>query len=178
MVDLAEIQAAYYMVAATGVLVAAFYYLMVLREQVKNRRINQTHIVMQTLQTYEGMRRWIDLMNMEWKDYDDFEKRYGSDVNPDNFANRSTMFRFYNAMGYLVESGLADVETVHKLNGIGPIWVWAKFEPIIKENRRRYSGKNEYWGMEYLAGEVLKVKLRDNPSYKVPERFTRYLADK
>ena len=133
---------------------------------------------MQTLQTYEGMRRWIDLMNMEWKDYDDLEKRYGSDVNPDNFANRSTMFRFYNAMGYLVESGLADVETVHKLNGIGPIWVWAKFEPIIKENRRRYSGKNEYWGMEYHAGEVLKVKLRDDPSYKVPERFTRYLADK
>jgi hypothetical protein len=36
MVDLAEIQTAYYIVAATGVLVATFYYIMTLRSQQNN----------------------------------------------------------------------------------------------------------------------------------------------
>jgi hypothetical protein len=39
MVDLSEIQAAYYMVAATGVLVAAVFYIMNLREQRRNARL-------------------------------------------------------------------------------------------------------------------------------------------
>jgi hypothetical protein len=38
MVDLAEIQAAYYMVAATGVLVAAIYYVLNLRNTIDNRK--------------------------------------------------------------------------------------------------------------------------------------------
>jgi len=40
MVDLAEIQAAYYMVAATGVLVAAIYYMMTLRTTQRNMKMN------------------------------------------------------------------------------------------------------------------------------------------
>jgi hypothetical protein len=38
MVSFEEIQAAYYMVAATGVLVAAIYYIMNLRNAVRDRR--------------------------------------------------------------------------------------------------------------------------------------------
>jgi hypothetical protein len=38
LVDLAEIQAAYYMVAATGVLVAAVYYVMTLRTTQRNMK--------------------------------------------------------------------------------------------------------------------------------------------
>jgi hypothetical protein len=40
MVDLAEIQAAYYMVAATGVLVAAVYYVMTIRTTQRNLKEN------------------------------------------------------------------------------------------------------------------------------------------
>jgi len=40
MVDLAEIQAAYYMVAATGVLVAAIYYVVTLRTTQRNMKAN------------------------------------------------------------------------------------------------------------------------------------------
>ena len=38
MVDLAEIQAAYYMVAATGVLVAAVYYILNIRTTQRNMK--------------------------------------------------------------------------------------------------------------------------------------------
>ena len=46
MVDLAEIQAAYYMVAATGVLVAAIYYVYNMRaaERNKNRQPNRSKL--------------------------------------------------------------------------------------------------------------------------------------
>jgi hypothetical protein len=42
-------------------------------------------------------------MNMEWKDYDEFERKYGSDFNLDNYAKRTTTMIHYNMLGSLVE---------------------------------------------------------------------------
>ena len=47
MVGFEEIQTAYYLVVATGVLLAAFYYALNLRETMKNRRITLTTTLMQ-----------------------------------------------------------------------------------------------------------------------------------
>ena len=41
------------------------------------------------------------------------------------------------------------------------------FKPIIDENRRRYNGKDCLVDLEYLAGEMLKMKNERDPSYKV-----------
>ena len=53
MVDLAEIQAAYYMVAATGVLVAAGYYILNMRASQRNMQLTlearQTQIFLQLM---------------------------------------------------------------------------------------------------------------------------------
>ena len=75
MVNLAEIQAAYYMVAATGVLVAAIYYLFSIRETKRNRRINTTAALLQSMLSREMMRIEGGLMEMELKDFDDFYKK-------------------------------------------------------------------------------------------------------
>ena len=42
----------------------------------------------QRLNNVESMRKWVEAMNMEWTDYDDFEKKYGTDFNPDGAALR------------------------------------------------------------------------------------------
>ena len=47
MVGFEEIQTAYYLVVATGVLLAVFYYALNLRETMKNRRITLTTTLMQ-----------------------------------------------------------------------------------------------------------------------------------
>jgi hypothetical protein len=178
LVDLAEIQAAYYMVAATGVLVAAGYYIMILREQTRSRRLTQTNTLMQQIRTLETSRTWIELMNMQWSDYDDFEKKYGSDFNAENFAKRNHMWTQYDTIGNLLEAGILDRESVYRVLSFGASWLWAKFKPIIEENRKRYSGRDYMYGFEYLAGEMMKMKLERDPTYKVPETFAKYVPNK
>jgi len=178
MVDLAEIQAAYYMVAATGVLVAAVFYILNLRETTRNRRVALTQNLIQTLNSMESIKAQGELMNMEWKNYEDFEKKYGSDNNLDNYSKR--FFFFYNleAIGQLLRDGLADADTLY-----GVIWnttlsVWHKFLPTIEENRRRYSGKDAWSGFEYLVDEMMRIKKQRDPNYVLPLEFTKYIPDK
>jgi hypothetical protein len=178
MVDLADIQAAYYMVAATGVLVAAIYYVMSLRENRRSGRITLTNTLMQQFTTLEGTRLWIELINMQWTSYDDFEKKYGSDNNEENYAKRSHIWSLYDSIGNLLEAGVVDRESVYRVQGINAVWLWNKYNPIIEENRRRYSGVYFMRGFEYLASEMMKMKQLRDPSYKIPETFAKYVPDK
>ena len=88
MVTMEEIQAAYYMVAATGVLVAAGYYVLNMKATLETRRIGVIENMMNNMTSYEGNRNLIELLNYEWTDYEDFEKKYGSDNNADAAAKR------------------------------------------------------------------------------------------
>jgi len=62
MVDLVEIQAAYYMVAATGVLVAAGYYVLNMRTQTRTR---EAQLFMQSFNIWltQIMDRYLELYN-------------------------------------------------------------------------------------------------------------------
>ena len=57
MVDLAEIQAAYYMVAATGVLVAAVFYILNIRISQRNQELmlKAQHQTLETLMNEEAL---------------------------------------------------------------------------------------------------------------------------
>ena len=178
MVSIEEIQAAYYMVAATGVMLAAVFYLLNLRETRRTRRIDTANNLMQMLTCKEGARAWLELLNMAWSDYDDFEKKYGTDYNLDNAVLRTHIWFTYDTIGHQVKKGLADLDTVYDSTGIFALWMWRKFQPVIDEHRRRYVGSDMYRGWEYLAGEILKLKLERDPSYKVPETFIKYIPNK
>ena len=77
MVDLAEIQMAYYMVAATGVLIAAIYYIINLRYNMKAREMEICRLFTSDYVSDQGMRRYAIMMTMEWKDHEDFMEKYG-----------------------------------------------------------------------------------------------------
>ena len=141
MVSIEEIQAAYYMVAATGVLVAAMFYIVNLRETTKNRRITFTNSVMQHLLTEEGVRREMDCYSMQWTDFDDFKRKYDSRVNPENYSKRNSLWLQYDSMGYLYKSGLIDLDTVANVGGGMLLWDWLKFKPIIEEFRKADLGR-------------------------------------
>ena len=126
MVDLVEIQAAYYMVAATGVLVAAIYY-------IYNIRINQRAVkaTLETRQTQLFMQvmdkmdqRWLDdlfeiLNEWEWKDFDDFDKKYHPTVNPDSSVKRMATWLTYEAIGLQYRTGLLDMNQINAVGGRG-----------------------------------------------------------
>ncbi|MGD0805669.1 MAG: hypothetical protein ABSA11_16530 [Candidatus Bathyarchaeia archaeon] len=99
MVDLSEIQAAYYMVAATGVLVAAVYYTLNMRETAKNRRATFANTMLQSTLTEEWNLRHIEVMNMHWNDFEDFKRKYDSSVDPQIYAKRLSIWASDDRIG-------------------------------------------------------------------------------
>jgi hypothetical protein len=166
------------MVGALGVGVAAFYYVMNLREQSRNRRIAMTQNLIQTINSVDAIKIQGELLNMEWKDYDDFEKKYGSDNNLDNYAKRFFFFYTFEAIGDLLRRGLADSDTLYSVIRFSAINIWVKFLPTIPENRSRYTGKNGWSGYEYLVNELLKIMKQRDPEFVLPETLIKYVPDK
>jgi hypothetical protein len=178
MVDLAEIQAAYYMVAATGVLVAAAFYILNLRMSQRTLRINVTNNLLQTYQSEEGQKSFLDLMYYEWSDYEDFDRKYGSKNNRDATAKRFWMWETYNNMGMMLRKGFVDIDVLNDMGLQGIVYFWEKYKPIVVETRRRYNGKDYCRDMEYLAVEMLRyIKGRD-PSYRIPDTMDMFEPNK
>jgi len=183
-VDLAEIQAAYYMVAATGVLVAAAYYVMTLRTTQKTLKANletrQTQLFMQIYQQMSEEKfgkNYVDFMNMSWKDYDEFERKYGSDEHPENYAMRWNLWYIGDGIGYILRRGLIDLETVTNLGGGIFVIIWEKSRDLIVEQRERYKMPTLLENFEYLVGEVKAYRFRQGRPVEVPETYLRYVPD-
>lgn|GEM_PF-3213385 len=178
MVDLVGIQAAYYMVAATGVLVAAVFYVLNLREITKSRRITLTNTMMMPFMSEEGNRLFIDLVNMQWDDLDDFKRRYDSRTNPENYAKRGAMWNLCENFGRLYREGLIDLETLD-LGSNGIIqYMWVKFKPVIEMYRRSDYGSHAYENFEYVAGQLEEFhKRKYGESYSDGERLERVVRE-
>ena len=182
MVDLALLQSVSYMAGALGVFIAAIFYVLNLRISQRNmrqtletRKLQFVTSITSQLLSEEGQRRYGELLNMEWKDYDDFEKKYGSDYNLDNYAKRMNVWKFYNTLGMLLREKLIEPEVLYRINDINPCLMWSKFKDIIVEQRKRYGGEDAFSDFELLKDEILRVKLSIDPSYKIPEKLMRYV---
>jgi hypothetical protein len=185
LVDLAEIQAAYYMVAATGVLVAAVFYILNLRVQQANMKANletrQAQFLLQLSQigflNPDSDKRYIDMMNWEWSDYNDFEKKYGTQNNPEAAADRLAMWYSWDTLGLYYREGLLNKSHVYKQYGTYIIWAWQKFGDVIKRWREVYNLQGNLENFEYLFGEM--VKMREEEAKKLPsEMFMEYKGSK
>jgi hypothetical protein len=192
MVDLALLQSVSYIAGASGVCIAAIFYVLNLRISQKNQEISQRNMkttletrklqfvtsITSQLISEEGHRRYGELLNMEWKDYDDFEKKYGSDYNLDNYAKRWNVWKTYNTLGMLVREKLIEPEVIYKIDTANVCFIWNKFKDIIMEQRKRYGMKDDLSDFEFLYNEIHRVALSRDPSYKIPETLTKYVPDK
>jgi hypothetical protein len=164
MVDLAEIQAAYYMVAATGVLVAAIYYVLNMRATQRNMKMNletrQAQLLMSILNRWtetEYNKKWqTTLWNINWTDYDDKMKKYpwGSP----EFIDEGTLWNYFESIGILLEEGLIDANMLSKLIAPDLIQFWEKFSPFLFEMRKRRGFPQLYSKTEYLYNEMKKLR--------------------
>ena len=155
---------------AASVSVAAIYYIINLRETVNNRRIALTTSLMQSFISEEGSKRYMEIMNMEWKDMNDFDKKYDSSVNVDNFAKRNTVWNICEILGYQYRRGLIDFGTLYAIcNGAVPV-CYAKFKPIFDEDKKRgWHLQKDYENFEWLALEVSRKMKEMDPNYKPAE---------
>jgi hypothetical protein len=191
MVDLALLQSVSYMAGALGVCVAAIFYVLNLRISQINMNANtetrQFQLLMQLSAptfTKEGFRTFLEFISMEWKDYDDFEKKYGSDVNPESLVVRDFMANWFNKAGILLRYGMIDRELLYDFLGYDSITTWNKYGEIVRTQRELYSFPEIYRDWEYLYDEMVKIATRrgidtkrnQEPSYT--EEMRRKLAAK
>ena len=182
--DLSLLQSVSYIAGALGVCIAAVFYVLNLRISQRNmrqtletRKLQFVTSITNQLNSEEGHRRYTELMNMEWKDYDEFERKYGSDNNLDNAAKRFCVWYTYNTLGMLVREKLVEPELLYPILS-GLINHWTKFKDVIKEQRKRYGNMDDLSDFEFLYNEIHRVTLSRDPSFKIPETFTHYVPDK
>ena len=75
-------------VAIFGVIAGFSYYVLIVRMNQRTMRMNLTNNLVEQFRTDEFLRKVTELMYMEWEDYDDFEHKYGSDGNLENYITK------------------------------------------------------------------------------------------
>jgi hypothetical protein len=180
MVDLAEIQAAYYMVAATGVLVAAVFYVLNLRISQRNQELSlktqelALKAQQQNLETRQAqLFMQIFILNCSQETADNWYKIYSADITDVQTFLRKTgtlgdladfdhelaeawayVLTHYDGMGLLAQKGLIDVELLTELFPQEVIKMWEKLKPVTLELRKKYPYVSDHF--EYLYNKMIE----------------------
>jgi len=146
-----------------------------MKQTLETRKLSFVTSITNQLLSEEGQRRYGELLNMEWRDYDDFEKKYGSDYNLDNYAKRMNVWKTYNTLGMLVREKLIEPEVIYKIDTANGCFIWNKFKDIIPEWSKRYGGGEVFSDFKFLSDELLRIALSKDPSFRIPETLSKYV---
>jgi len=155
MVDISTVSI---VIASAGVFAAAVYYILQIRHQT---RMRQTDLVMRLYSTYSSKEFWEAMnkfMTMEFKDYNDYKKKYASPAGfpekPESIAF-ATVSVFFHAVGILLYMKLIDINLAARLFPTTPIYTWEKMKPLV-EGLRKERHPQLYAEYEYLYNEMKK----------------------
>jgi hypothetical protein len=165
MVDLLIIQTIGVIVAASSVLLYIINLLISGKREERNKKIQMSNTLLQTLMSTERTRDSAELLNYQWNDIQDYLSKYDSSANPKSFSQRMSTFNIFETMGYLLKQGLVDKEFIYVVGGSTSIFLWAKFKPIMVEYRKLAYGSDMFSYFEYLAKEMWVMKRERDPSF-------------
>ena len=157
MVDQITIQTLGVLVTASGVLIGVAYYIVSIRNQVQTRQAQLFMNLYNVIQNKEFYKRLLEqITTWEYKDYDDFEAKYGAETNPEENTYWHLNVNFMESVSILVNRGLVPIELVHAWLGNYPVLHWEKYRPYVMglrvrlfpgafvENERFYNRLVEY----------------------------------
>jgi hypothetical protein len=155
-------------IAFTGLSVslAAFYYISTLRYQSRARKTEMFMSLHERRTNADVYREFFQHMQTRWEDYEDYMQKFDSGVNPESASIRNAHWAFYEGLGLLLRDNLIERETVYRLQGIRCLFVWFKWETVIKEIRKGTTGEDWLENFEYLANEM--IRMRQERSQKLP----------
>ena len=183
MVDLAEIQAAYYMVAATGVLIAAVFYVLNLRISRRNQELSlwaleqSAQAQQQTLETRQAQmflsiynkitekeftRAWNTVMNSSWSSYQEFNELRKK---PEFYEAFLFINGFFEGIGVLVKEGMLDIRWIALLIASWTTEYWEKIREAIIEHKKITGAKRLLSEYEYLYNKLMNY-MEEHPELK------------
>jgi hypothetical protein len=153
MLDIPSISA---IVAATGVLVGVVLTVLELRHLLKQRQTDLVVGLYSVFTTGDFLEAILKVRNLEFRDYRDFVKKYGSVLSetPTNVAILK-IANYFDAAGTLLHRGLIDVDLASELLISGTLDFWIKLKPVI-EGFREETGSRYFSWFEYFYNEMKK----------------------
>ena len=153
MVDVTQISA---VVAAAGVIVGVVFTVLELRHLVKQRQTDLvTRLGYDISTNREFLEAFIDIFEVEFKDYDDFVKRYGKPMSKNEIPMSFMMMgNFFEQIGVLFRNRLIDASLISQLFPIDI--VWEKLKPLAEGMRKEYHNPGFFEWFEYLYNELKK----------------------
>ena len=154
-----DIQTISIVVAAAGVLVGVVFAVLELRNLVKQRQTDLIMRLYSTWQSKEFSEATLKVWNLEFKDYNDFVKKYGPWYSETEVYTAFRMVcNFFDGIGILLIRKLVDIEMVARLFTMSTKTTWEKVKPLVEGGRRQPSpgGPLMFEDFEYLYDEVKK----------------------
>jgi len=165
-----------YMVAATGVLVAAAYYVVNMRatlqvrkeanrtqrQQLETRQAQMFMGIYDKLVNKEFVSAWQKIMNSQWKSLDEYRELFRD---PEFQTAAYYVGGYYEGLGVLVREGLLDIRWIALLICGMTREYWKKIEPHIVEMRKVMGQTRLGSETEYLYDELMKY-LEKHPELK------------
>jgi hypothetical protein len=188
MVDLSLLQSVSYIAGALGVCVAAVFYVLNLRisqrnmrEAEENKKIQLSINIAEKFGSKEFRRDYVTLWQLDWKDVNDFMKKYDDSVKNEGvkelFAQRYSVWLAYDNVGYLLRKGLVDDEVVFNSAGSDSVVIWGRYWSMIDYYRRTELGQKFLENFEFLARSMWsmgKAMGRTSPGFKDGLTFDRF----
>ena len=156
MVDVQIFQTISIVMAATSMVVAATYYILKIRIDIKTRQAQLFMDMYKEFVSESESGTVYLLMDMEYDDYEDFERKFGHDNNPEanNMITRHMMLM--EGFGVLVREEYVSVRLVTLLTS-GTIKLgWEKMKGYIYEVRKRNNMPRWSIEYEYLYNKVME----------------------
>ena len=141
-----------------GITASIFYYSMTLRNQNRTRETQWITQLLQRKIDQQAMVQFMEIMDAEWNDYEDFMRKYDSSVDLKHAATRNAQWSFYEMLGELVEDNRLDVDLVYKFFNMRCLLMWFKYETVIKEIRKGPLDRDYMDNFEVLAGKMIDMR--------------------
>ena len=155
-----------------GMIIALTYYGLQIRNQNKTRQAQLYMQIFSQLNSTDKWREYLEiLLELEWDDYIDFQKKHGVG-NLDTYAKINALWWNFTTVGNLLLDNLIDRKQVYNLLGPMAIDQWNKWEPIIVALRKRIETPEAYSSFEYLAREMRKLKDEGYAERLIESRFS------
>ena len=168
--NLADIQAAYYMVATTGVLIAAIYYIINLRFNMRARAMEICRLHTSDFVSEQGIQREAIVRTMEWKDDEEFMKKYMLS-NPEMYSKWVSHFFMMEASGLLIKNKVVKPEMFYALGGFGAPIAWEKFKDFFQRARKDVD-PSIFCNTEFFIQEMQKIRTRNAAQFKETLKLT------
>ena len=157
MLDIPSISA---IAAALGVLVGVVIAVVELRNLVKQRHTDLvTRLSSDIALDRESLEAFVDIVEAEFEDYDDFVRKYGKFISKNPVPMSFMMIgNSFEQIGVLLRNKLIDASLVYQLFLV--IITWEKTKPLVEGMRKEHHDPGFFEWFEYLYTEMKKEEQR------------------